>query len=429
MSTLIYWHRNDLRLHDNPALLAAARQATRLVPVYCLDPARHQPTRWGFATMSGQRERFLRETLADLLQAYAARQTNLFVIEGAPAEILPRLARGLRASAIVCEAIAAPNEEAEVLALRAAGMEVQTIWQSTLVGLDQLPYAPSALPDVFTAFRHRLERNDIRPLPPLAAPTSLPPGIATLAIPGVPEHGALSVVPPDTVGPSAPHDSMFTGGERAALDHVSRYFASDLPQTYKATRDALAGFDNSSKLSPWLALGALSPRYVYAALRQHETRYGANQSTYWLWFELLWRDYFRWLHLKYGARLYRARGLSDHALGLHDAASFERWCLASTGVELVDAGMRELSATGYVSNRMRQILASFLSQKLGCDWRAGAAWFEHHLIDYDVYSNQGNWAYIAGRGTDPRGGRWFDIDKQQRRYDANGAYRMTWLPQ
>lgn len=103
-----------------------------------------------------------------------------------------------------------------------------------------------------------------------------------------------------------------------------------------------------------------------------------------------------------------------------------RWCAGRTGHALVDAGMRELESTGWLSNRMRQIVASYLIHDLGSDWRAGAAWFESRLIDFDVFSNQGNWAYIAGRGTDPRGGRRFDPDKQAREHDPDGRYRRMW---
>ena len=154
---------------------------------------------------------------------------------------------------------------------------------------------------------------------------------------------------------------------------------------------------------------------------------GTNESTYWQWFELLWRDYFRFLHLQHGRRLYRARGLDERASApAHDPEAFARWCSGRTGHAFIDAGMRELAATGWLSNRMRQIVASYLIHDLGCDWRAGAAWFGAQLVDYDVYSNQGNWLYIAGRGTDPRGGRRFDPDRQAAMYDADGRYRALW---
>jgi deoxyribodipyrimidine photo-lyase len=106
---------------------------------------------------------------------------------------------------------------------------------------------------------------------------------------------------------------------------------------------------------------------------------------------------------------------------------FKQWTSGTTGVPLIDAGMRELSRSGFLSNRMRQILASYWIYDMRGDWRAGAAWFESQLIDYDVYSNQGNWLYIAGKGTDPRGGRPFNVAKQAKDHDCDGAYQRMWL--
>jgi deoxyribodipyrimidine photo-lyase len=104
-----------------------------------------------------------------------------------------------------------------------------------------------------------------------------------------------------------------------------------------------------------------------------------------------------------------------------------QWCQGASGERLIDAGMRELAQTGYLSNRLRQNVASYLVHDLTGDWRAGAAWFEHQLVDFDIYSNQGNWLYVSGRGTDPRIGRRFDSDRQARQYDVDGAYRRLWL--
>ena len=135
------------------------------------------------------------------------------------------------------------------------------------------------------------------------------------------------------------------------------------------------------------------------------------------------------MHAKHGAALYRANGLggpSHSPAPTHNAQGFARWCSGHTGQPLVDAGMRELAATGWLSNRMRQIVASYLVHDLGGDWLAGAAWFEHTLIDFDPCSNQGNWAYIAGRGTDPRGGRRFNTEKQTKDHDPDGHYRRLW---
>jgi deoxyribodipyrimidine photo-lyase len=217
------------------------------------------------------------------------------------------------------------------------------------------------------------------------------------------------------------------GGESRALAHVSEYLTPPWPDRYKQTRNALQGQHTSSHWSPWLATGALSVRAVWAALQQYEQAHGNNEGTYWLWFELLWRDNFRFLHLQHGRQLYAARGLSQCPRPSHFPKDFQRWCDGNTGEPIVDAGMRELAATGFTSNRMRQIVASYLVHDLACDWRAGAAWFESQLVDFDVYSNQGNWLYVSGRGTDPRQGRRFNPAKQTQDHDPQGRYRHVWL--
>ena len=141
---------------------------------------------------------------------------------------------------------------------------------------------------------------------------------------------------------------------------------------------------------------------VMACLRRHESEHGANESTYWIWFELLWRDYFKFWCARHGARVFTARALGKEVPAF-DAQALERWRSGTTGQSFVDAGMRELATSGFLSNRMRQVVASYLVNDLGGDWRAGADWFESCLVDFDVTSNQGNWAYLAGRGADPRG--------------------------
>lgn len=352
---------------------------------------------------------------------------GLWLSRGRPAEVLPELAKAVNATSVFCERIAAPEEEQDVADVRAAGIEVETIWQSSLIDPDDLPFEMSALPQVFTAFRKRLEAEGVQPRPPIATPNELPPPV-TLP----PEStsidrmfGSTSVVHDDRSSfPYAQRE--FRGGESAALGHLERYFAGTLPQRYKHTRNGLEGVDYSTKFSPWLATGALSPRVLYAALKSHEGSQGANESTYWIWFELLWRDYFRFLHLQHGARLYRAAGLTREPPPPHDAARFDAWRAGRSGELFNDAGMRELAATGYLSNRLRQNVASWLINDLNGDYRAGAAWFESQLVDYDPCSNQGNWLYLAGRGTDPREGRRFDPVRQSRMYDPDGTYRLLW---
>lgn len=430
MSTVIFWFRHDLRLDDQPALHAACQAGTRhLLPVYCL-PDLGERSPWGFARMGNHRRAWLASALDGLRQQLARTPCPLMVCVGPPTRVIPLLAKATGAARVVCEEVCAPFEQAEVASLRAQGLHVQTVWQSSLLNPDSLPFHVQDLPDSFTPFRQAVEQARISPIAPLPPPNALPPwppGFCAIpALTGSIDQlsTGLYQVRADATFPFG-HDGM-AGDELSGRRHLSQYLARRLPDSYKQTRDALTGVNNSSKWSAWLATGALSARRIMAELRSYEDAHGATDGSYWLWFELLWRDYFRLLHMKHGIKLYRAGGLGSRPAPTHDAAGFERWCNASTGDALVDAAMHELSATGYISNRLRQVVASYLVHELGGDWRAGVAWFESQLIDHDVYSNQGNWLYIAGRGTDPRGGRRFDTIKQATLHDPDGSYRRQW---
>lgn len=375
MSTVLFWFRNDLRLHDQSALHAACQLgAQHLLPVVCL-PDVQATTPWGFARVGVHRRAWLANTIKNLLQVLLDKRIQLLVLNQPAATALPALARTVGASTIVCEDIAAPEEQAEVAALRTAGLQVRTVWHSSLLHPQHLPWPVQRLPAVFTPFRQQLEQAGLQPATPLPAPASLPPLPPQLPPKYLhaqaPTLAALAGSPPAPDARSAfPYlQGELHGGEQAALAHLRQYLARRLPHSYKRTRNDLLGLDYSSKWSPWLATGALSPRQALAQLRQFEAEHGASDGSYWLWFELLWRDYFRFLHLQHGPALYRARGLGPQRATPHDAQRFAAWCAGRTGQPLVDAAMHELAATGYLSNRLRQVAASYLIHDLACDWR------------------------------------------------------------
>ncbi|HEY0111417.1 MAG TPA: FAD-binding domain-containing protein, partial [Fibrella sp.] len=174
----------------------------------------------------------------------------------------------------------------------------------------------------------------------------------------------------------------------------------------------------------------------YHEVKRYERERIANDSTYWLIFELVWRDFFRFVALRVGSRLFKPSGIKHNLQKQwhHDHDLFQRWATGQTGIPFIDANMRELNASGFMSNRGRQNAGSFLVNDLGIDWTWGAAYFESLLIDYDPCSNWGNWNYIAGVGNDPRQGnsgqpRYFAIYSQATRYDEQGAYVKHWLPE
>ena len=299
--------------------------------------------------------------------------------------------------------------------------------QSTLFEQDELPFELSKLPRSFTKFRMQVEHMDINVTE--AVISHLPPAPASLSE----ESEVLT---------ESPLSTLYVGGETAGLAHLKHYFSQSYARSYKQTRNAFDGIENSTKFSPWLALGCVSPKTIYQHLKQFEAQHGANDSTYWIYFELLWREYFYWKGLSLGSSLFGANNKPDNQ---HTSTTsnlfFAKWKSGNTNYPIVDACMRQLNATGYMSNRGRQLVASCLIYELGIDWRHGAAYFESQLIDYDVASNWGNWAYIAGalnsqansqdnkqdsaNQTQPKS-RHFDLVKQTEMYDPNHTFINKW---
>jgi deoxyribodipyrimidine photo-lyase len=194
-------------------------------------------------------------------------------------------------------------------------------------------------------------------------------------------------------------------------------------QVYKETRNGMVGPNYSSKFSPWLATGSISAKEIYWELIRFEQVILKNASTYWLYFELMWRDYFRLSALKEGACFFNMPLETTFELN----SKFESWRLGETSEDFVNAHMKELLNTGFMSNRGRQNVASYLIHDLQLPWTWGAAWFESQLIDYDVCSNYGNWTYLAGVGKDPRNNRSFNIKGQAQRYDPIARFQNLWL--
>jgi deoxyribodipyrimidine photo-lyase len=294
----------------------------------------------------------------------------------------------------------------------------------------ELPFPIKFLPDIFTEFRKQVEKTS-KIMAPFPAPTSLkvPGGIqvGNIELPEAPVPSAFLPTP----GGENLGALTFKGGETEGKKRLEDYFWNgDHLRNYKETRNGLLGADYSSKFSAWLSVGALSPRYIYQQVKQYEAERVSNDSTYWLIFELLWRDYFRYVAKKYGDTLFREGGIRNKPIKYRNNAElFGRWAQGQTGAPFIDANMRELLASGFMSNRGRQNVASYFVKDLGLNWQLGAAWFEYLLVDYDPCSNWGNWNYVAGVGNDPRENRYFNIAKQAETYDPKGFYIKTWLPE
>ena len=426
----LLWFKQDLRLDDHPALQAGLA-AECLLPVYVLDPALLQLNEFGMRRMGVHRARFLLESLVALDGELRQRGSHLLVLQGRAEQLIPQLVTRFNLQEVLTLEEIAPQERQQLQQVRAQLGSV-ALWEQTGNGLlrrDQLPCPVAELPAVFTQFRTLVEQG-LQVFQPQPAPDylpHLPEGSEALLTP-LPTLSQLGLGEPLSVAASA---FPFSGGEAAASARLRDYlWDSQNVRHYKDTRNGMIGSEYSSKFSPWLANGSLSPRRAMAELRRHESQFGRNDSTYWLWVELLWREFFRWTLVRHGSALFRAGGLKATARAPQQVDErFQQWRQGRTGMPLVDACMRELAATGFMSNRGRQVVASYLVNDLQQDWRHGAAWFEEHLIDYDPASNWGNWAYLAGVGNDPRQQRVFNALRQARQYDPEAHYVSLWLPE
>lgn len=423
--------------------------------------------------MGWHRRRFLHESLVDLRQQLSNHGLSLIEVWGEPEDVLPRLMEDCGADALFFSRECAPEEQTAEEVVRAAvtarGGVVRSGWSQLLFELGRLPFEISAVPQVFTLFRQRVEAMPVdtlasfEPLPFLRPrhlhplPIRVPPGLrvehaqavvcqhvlgqgstcwwqpvaseaALLKKNPLPSHAGKPEVSKQALAKGRVLHGGTTGATRRLQDYL---FESDSASRYFETRNGLLSPMDSTLFSAWLANGSLSPRHVVHQIRELEAQRGQSKGSYWIVFELLWREFFKLHLLGAGERFFYPAGIFGSAQASSVKASdtdnlCQRIMACDTGKPFVDANLRELIHTGFMSNRGRQIVASHLVHGLGLPWVAGASIFESLLIDYDVASNWGNWAYVAGVNFDPRGGRHFNVEKQQEQYDPGGLYLAAW---
>jgi deoxyribodipyrimidine photo-lyase len=428
MKRAIVWFKTDLRLHDNETLIKAIAQNDEIIPVYCFDDAQFQMTEYGFQKTGSFRAKFLLESVANLDENLRELGSGLIVLKGNPEIEIPKIVQEYKAYKVYAKREVAYEEkqkeslvQSELFKLRC---EFETFSTSTLYHAEDLPFSIKDIPDVFTNFRKKTEKDaTIRNV--FKKPTAIKfPEISKMSLPTLKDLGLNNFsIDSRAVLP-------FKGGETEAILRLKHYFfESKSISKYKETRNGLIGADYSSKFSPWLALGCISPRFIFAEIKKYEIQFGANDSTYWLVFELLWRDFFRFMFKKYQTKFFLYEGIKTEKVNSKSLNEklLSQWENGTTPSDFVNANMLELQQTGFMSNRGRQNVASYFCNEMNMDWRFGAAYFEEQLIDYDVCSNWGNWAYLAGVGNDPRGHRYFNIDKQAADYDKKLEFRKLWL--
>lgn len=413
--TAIHWFRHDLRVEDNAALRYAAANSEALICVFVVDPRWFEKRHFQSCAMGQHRWNFLQQTLSELDSALQRLGSRLLVMKGDGAHCVESLINVFDVNLVTVTPHSGYNEMQQwhVLQERCFSIRFAERGEHTLFSQQQFDFDIDDVPTSFSKFRKKAEKLtvdkpvaslDWLPSPPKTLPDSIP-----------------------IIATASPIDYL-QGGESKGIDQMHHFmYQTHAIKQYKQTRNGFDGRDFSSKLSPWLANGSLSPRTVWSNIEQYEKTHGDNESTYWMKFELLWRDYFQWYALCHQKRLFKFSGIKETSPNTSFFPErFARWTQGNTPYPIVNACMKQLNETGYMSNRGRQLVASCLVHELELDWRFGAAYFEQQLIDFDVASNWGNWQYLAGVGADPRGHRKFDLDKQTQIYDPKREFIQAW---
>jgi len=417
--TILVWFRNDLRIHDNEILLEATRKADKVLPVYCFDPYYFKSTASGNPKTGNFRAKFLIESVGDLRKNLQSLGSELIIRIGNPAELLPLLAEQYSVNEVYHHREVAYEEtnisEEVETALWKIKLNLKHFIGHTLYHKEDLPFPIKDIPDSFSTFKKKVERDsNVR----LCAAT--PEIIHT---PLITDAGELPTL--EQLGLEEPINDtratiQFKGGETAGLARLNNYFSTISQLNIIKGRNSSV---EHSKLSPWLALGCISPRQVYWEVMKNAHNIPNADM---LVLELLWRDYFRFMFKKHGQKFYKAEVGAAETKAQQEL--FENWKNGTTGVPFIDASMHKLNATGYINNFSRQMVAGYLVRYLELNWIKGAAYFEEKLIDYSPASNWGNWAYIAGMASDARDSRYFNITKQAAELETKGVFVETWLP-
>ncbi|MGV3763778.1 DASH family cryptochrome [Parapedobacter sp.] len=398
--TILVWFRNDLRIHDNEILLRAVERSQTIVPVYCFDPRYFIETELGTQKTGVLRAAFLRENVAALQKDLQALGGDLIITQGYPEKLLPQIAEKYDVDEVYHHREVA-YEETKISALVEAALwkmqiNLRHFIGHTLYHKEDLPFPIKDIPDAFATFRKKTEReSSIRP--ELGRPDAIyiPEGMDTGHLPELSELGF-----PNAAIEEAVH-LHFHGGERVALQHMG---------TFLHNNQGTLGY---SHLSPYIAIGALSPNTFYHAIKGAENITLDKKRVEQIILKLLWRDYYRFMFKKHGNQFFQAGGLTGNPPETlaDDKKLFEKWKTGTTGHPIVDSSMKELNETGHINHHQRVIVATYLIHQLKVDWLKGAAWFEEKLLDYGPASNYGSWAHAAGVGTSVKDNKPADIKK------------------
>lgn len=399
MKLAIVIFRNNLRVEDNPCLYHATKENDVVLGLYSFEILEGEL--FGFKKCGKFRETFIKESLQQLYTNLKSYGVNLCFINDF-SNTLAKLSDKFDITIYFNNEV---GVEEQLLQQVFTAYKHKSYFNQTMIEPFEFDFTKS-----FSHFRNKAEKLEV------PKPLGLPNKVKTVEFESLSICNKVLTYPKNAI--------FFKGGELSAKQRVEDYMNNI--HSYKDTRNAMSGFDNSTKFSPYLSAGNISARTIYHRLKEEERRGYCSQSSYWIYFELLWRDFFHLVMLYSKNRLFLKSGLKGIDFNFrNDKKSLDKFFNANTNIDIIDASIVELKSTGWLSNRNRQLVASYFVKNLGLDWRICAAFFESYLVDYNPASNYGNFAYQAHVGND-KTYRIFDPIKQSKMYDGD-SYIKLWL--
>ena len=428
---VLVWFRQDLRVHDNEALTDALRAGDEVILAYIFDKRIFQgKTRFGFPKTGFFRQKFIVDSVVELRRIIRSMGSELIVRVGYPEEELYRLAAHYHTSWVFCNRERTAEEvkvqDALEKNLWEIGQEIVYSRGKMLYYTQDLPFPVSHTPDTFGQFRKEVEKV-IPVREPLPVPLDLKPVSQPIDPGNIPNLSDLSTDLVQSVVQS--ENYFFKGGEEVGLKMLEEYFSLESNfEKYQSDKD---GFGQSSALSPWLSQGCLSPKTIYRKLDSIGEKTKYKKAVQALKVQLIFRDYLRLLGKKYENRIFLFSGMNGQSLPdlTVNHQLFDLWKNGETGVPIIDANMRQLKKTGFLSNKGRQLTAAFLVHDLKVNWQLGAEYFESQLIDYDPMSNWVNWNIVSGLTNDQKEVSKLNYLAQAKKHDPKGAFLKRWIPE
>ena len=424
---ILFWHRRDLRISDNIGLAAACQQTTKVVGVFCLDPQILERD-----DIAPARVAYMIGCLQELQESYLQIGSQLLILHQRSHLAIPRLAEALKATKVIwnldIEPFAQQRDKTVKEALKAKGISTETYWDQLLHPPGKILTKSETPYTVYTPFWRNWSQQ---PKQSVAANVTQLEGLNQAELDIAQQTGVIPLPKARELGYHWQNTLLLEPGETAALEKLTEFCTYKLSE-YQPQRNFPA-IDGTSQLSAALKFGAIGIRTIWQATVEAANNSNSEEESESIktWQqELAWREFYQhclYFFPKLADGPYRKQ-FQDFPWR-NNEEHFQAWCEGKTGYPIVDAAMRQLNETGWMHNRCRMIVASFLTKDLIIDWRWGEKYFMQKLFDGDLAANNGGWQWSASSGMDPKPLRIFNPASQAQKFDPEAEYIRQWLPE